>query len=153
MLPEDLDAVVDNELRAYEFPWTRGIFLDCLRAGHECRLLYSVSEASVRNDLPPTVLGHGILSLGAGEAHLLNVCVRRDQQGAGYGRLLVLHMLDRARERGAERVFLEVRPSNHVAGALYRSLGFQEIGVRRNYYPTHLGHEDARVLALDLPPQ
>ena len=140
MTPDDLDAVVANELRAYAFPWTRGVFHDCLKADHECWVAAQDGE----------VIGHGIVSLGAGEAHLLNVCIRREAQGRGFGRQLVRHMLKRARTMGATVLFLEVRPSNHVAGALYETLGFREIGVRRNYYPAQKGHEDARVLVLDL---
>ena len=140
---EDLDTVVENELHAYEFPWTRGIFRECLR-DHECRVVHRPGAE------PWELLGHGVLSCGAGEGHLLNVCVRRDEQGNGLGRALVVHMLDRAVARGAKRLFLEVRPSNMVARGLYESLGFVEIGVRRNYYPSHLGNEDANVLAMDL---
>lgn len=140
MLAMDLDQVLENEIRSYQFPWTRGNFSDCLGARHECRVLL----------LDEVVAGHGILAFGAGEGHLLNVCVRRDQQGHGHGRALVVHMLERARGRGADMVFLEVRPSNVVALNLYRSLGFNEIGVRRDYYPAQAGHEDAQVMALDL---
>lgn len=140
MVLADLDAVLENETRSYEFPWTRGIFADCLRTGHECWVLEDDRE----------VIGHGILSLVGGEAHLLNVCIRRDLQGHGHGRELVGHMLDTARLRGAEVVFLEVRPSNRAACALYESLGFNEIGRRKDYYPARNGHEDAKVLALQL---
>jgi len=140
MKHDDLDAVLANELHAYAFPWTRGVFRDCLKSDHECWVAELAGE----------IIGHGIVSLGAGEAHLLNVCIRRESQGEGFGRLLVRHMLARARRMGATVLFLEVRPSNHVAGALYETLGFREIGVRRNYYPALSGHEDARVLVLDL---
>ncbi len=140
MQEEDLEQVVANELRSYAFPWTRGIFVDCLKARHECWV------ACIDDDL----IGHAVLSLGAGEGHLLNLCVRRDQQGRGYGRQLALHVIDRAYSRGASALFLEVRPSNVVARTLYQSLGFNEIGLRKNYYPSHVGHEDAQVLALDL---
>jgi ribosomal-protein-alanine N-acetyltransferase len=140
MQEEDLDRVVENELRSYAFPWTRGIFAGCLKARHECWV------ALLDQDL----VGHAILSLGAGEAHLLNICVRRDTQGQGYGRALALHMMEQAHSRGASALFLEVRPTNVVAGSLYESLGFREIGLRKNYYPSHIGHEDARILALDL---
>jgi ribosomal-protein-alanine N-acetyltransferase len=136
----DLEKVLRNEVRSYQFPWTRGNFTDCLEARHDCRLLL----------LDADIAGHGILSLGPQEAHLLNVCVRRDQQGLGYGRALVLHLLERAKARGAGMIFLEVRPSNVVAVSLYQSLGFNEIGVRKDYYPTPAGHEDAQVMALDL---
>lgn len=137
---DDLDRVIENEVRSYQFPWTRGNFSDCLSARHECRVLLLDGE----------VAGHGILAAGAGEAHLLNVCVRRDRQGEGHGRTLVVHMLERARERGVEMVFLEVRPSNLVAVRLYHTLGFNDIGIRRGYYPATRGHEDAQVMALDL---
>ncbi len=140
MRASDLDQVLENEERSYQFPWTRGNFSDCLAARHECRVLLRRTE----------VIGHGVLALGPQEAHLLNVCVRRDEQGRGYGRALVSHMLERAKRRGAEMIFLEVRPSNLVAISLYRSLGFNEIGIRKNYYPAQAGHEDAQVMALDL---
>jgi [ribosomal protein S18]-alanine N-acetyltransferase len=136
----DLDQVLENEERAYQFPWSRANFNDCLAARHECWVAL----------LATRIIGHGILSVGAGEAHLLNACVRRDHQGGGYGRVLVTHMLDRARARGADMIFLEVRPSNQVAIELYRSLGFNEIGVRKDYYPATIGHEDAQVMALDI---
>ena len=95
-------------------------------------------------------VAHAVVSVGAGESHLLNLCVRRDVQGRGYGRVLAVHVMGRARTRGASAMFLEVRPSNLVAAGLYESLGFREIGIRKNYYPAQVGHEDARVLALDL---
>lgn len=140
MLEIDLERVVENEVRSYQFPWTLGNFRDCLVARHENRLLLADGE----------IVGHGILAAGAREAHLLNVCVRRDRQGEGLGRSLVAHMLARARIRHAGMVFLEVRPSNLIAMNLYRSMGFNEIGVRPNYYPAQKGHEDAQVMALDL---
>lgn len=136
----DLDQVVENELRAYSFPWTRGVFEDCLREGQDCRVAV----------LGDDIVGHGVVAFGAGEAHLLNVCIRRESQGTGLGRALVIHMLERSHLLGAGMLFLEVRPSNHVAGNLYQTLGFAEIGVRRDYYPSERGHEDARVLALNL---
>jgi ribosomal-protein-alanine N-acetyltransferase len=140
METEDLDAVLETEFLSYAFPWTRGVFLDCLKARHECWVGWGGDD----------VVAHAVLSVGAGESHLLNLCVRRDVQGRGYGRVLALHMMRRARQRGASAMFLEVRPSNLVAAELYESLGFREIGIRKNYYPAQVGHEDARVLALDL---
>lgn len=140
MVPEDLDQVFENEIRAYQFPWTRRNFEDCLAARNLCRIA----------TLGERVIGHGIVGFGAGEAHLLNVCIRRDHQGRGFGRQLVEHMLGGAQGCGAGMVFLEVRPSNLTAVTLYASLGFNEIGVRRNYYPSQAGHEDALIMALDL---
>lgn len=140
MTGDDLAAVVRNETRAYAFPWSPGVFADCLAAGHEC---WVVVEGGV-------IIGHGILSAAAGEAHLLNLCVARDRQGRGLGRRLGAWMLDRARARGAGVVFLEVRPSNRVACHLYDSMGFCEVGRRPDYYPDTRGREDATVMALEL---
>jgi len=136
----DLDQVVENEVRSYAFPWTRGVFSDCLRSDYECWVLACGQQ----------LIGHGILSVGADEAHLLNLCIRRDRQGEGHGRALALHMLERARARRAGLIVLEVRPTNRVALALYHSLGFRQIGRRPGYYPAEKGHEDAEVLALAL---
>ena len=141
----DLPALMRIENRAYEFPWTEGIFRDCLAAGYECWVL---EEAGM-------LLGYGVLSAAAGEAHILNVCVAVEFQGRGLGRMLVRRLLDLARWHRVQQVFLEVRPSNPVAIALYRSEGFNEIGRRTNYYPAHKGREDAIVMGLELltPPQ
>ena len=136
----DLDEVIQIENRAYAYPWSRGIFSDCLTAGHECRLIC----------VDATIVGHGILSAAAGEAHLLNVCIKRDLQGTGLGRQFVHHLVHRAGVLGAKMLFLEVRPNNKVALALYDSLGFVQIGVRKDYYPGEQGREDALVLALRL---
>ena len=140
MTADDLDDVMTNESLGYTYPWTRGVFLDCLKAGHDCRVLCMDGE----------ICGHAIMSSAAGEAHLLNVCVRSDRQGIGLGRLFVRYVLRRAQVLGAETMFLEVRPSNMAAVALYDSLGFVEVGRRREYYPGDLGREDALVLALKL---
>jgi [ribosomal protein S18]-alanine N-acetyltransferase len=142
MRREDLPAVSALENASYEFPWTLGIFADCLRAGHPCWVLC----------VDGVIAGYGVLSVGAGEAHVLNVCIGADWRGQGLGRHLMRRLLDIARWNGAERVFLEVRPSNPVAQTLYRSMGFQEIGRRPRYYPARDGREDAIVMALELRP-
>jgi ribosomal-protein-alanine N-acetyltransferase len=136
----DLEDVLSIESRAYAFPWSRGIFSDCLNAGHDCRVLCRDTE----------LVGHAVLSTAAGESHLLNVCINRDLQGSGYGRLFVRHLIMRAGLLGAGVMFLEVRPNNKVALALYESLGFAQVGRRPDYYPGELGREDALVLALDI---
>lgn len=140
MRESDLDAVMAIEVRAYPFPWTRGIFRDCLLAGYPAWLL-------VEHGLP---IGYGVISLAADEAHILNVCVAPERQGRGLGRQLLRALVQGARERRAERVFLEVRPSNPHAIALYHSEGFNEIGRRPRYYPAHDGREDAIVMAIEL---
>ena len=136
----DLSEVLRNERRGYTHPWSEGIFKDCLRNGHECWLL-------TYND---KTIGHGVLSVAAGESHLLNVCVHPECQGNGFGRKLVEHMVNRAKARQASSIFLEVRPSNMVACQLYEKLGFNEVGIRENYYPAFVGREDAIILAKEL---
>ncbi|WP_036143242.1 ribosomal protein S18-alanine N-acetyltransferase [Luteibacter sp. 9135] len=140
MRREDLDAVVAIEHASYPFPWTAGIFRDCLQAGHNCWVL-------VHDD---QVAGYGILSVAAGEAHVLNICIGDVWRGLGYGRRMMRRLIDLARWYGVERVFLEVRPSNPAARALYDSLGFHEIGRRPGYYPAEGGREEAIVMAFDM---
>ena len=138
----DVDAVSEIEKRAYPFPWTPGIFRDCLRAGHHCWVLEAGS----------TLLGYGVLSAAAGEAHILNICIAPEYQGRGHGRRLLRRLVDLARWHQANQVFLEVRPSNPRAIQLYRDEGFNEIGQRPNYYPAEKGREDAIVMAMELLP-
>lgn len=142
MREEDLDAVMQIELRAYPFPWSRGIFRDCLRAGY---------SAWVLEDGAADILGYGVLSVAADEAHILNVCTAPHAQGRGHGRRLLRALVQQARLSGALRLFLEVRPSNPHAITLYQAEGFSEIGRRPRYYPAHAGREDAIVMALELP--
>ena len=142
MREEDLAAVMAIEVRAYPFPWTLGILRDCLRAGHPAWVLLCEGE----------VVGYFLMSLAAGEGHVLNVCVAPEQQGQGHGRRLLRAILQLARGQGAERVFLEVRPSNTGAIALYFDMGFNEIGRRPRYYPASDGREDALVMAIELLP-
>lgn len=136
MIDSDLSTVHANEIASYEYPWSEGIFRDCLRVGYVCRVL----------ELAGRVIGHGIVSAGAGEAHLLNLCVHPDFRCRGIGRQLLLHLLEQARSLGAQAMFLEVRPSNPGAIRLYQSLGFDFVGMRRGYYQAANGREDACVL-------
>jgi len=136
----DVDAVMAVELRCYPFPWTAGIFRDCLYAGHECWMLEGRGG----------ILGYFVLSCAAGEGHLLNICVAPEHQGFGHGRRLLKQVFEVARWHRLQRVFLEVRPSNPHAIALYDSEGFNEIGRRPNYYPAVKGREDGIVMAIEL---
>lgn len=136
----DLDAVMAIERRAYPFPWTRGIFRDCLLAGYPALL-------ALEDDVPA---GYAVMSIAADEAHVLNLCTAPERQSRGLGRHLLRALLRTARDRGARRVFLEVRPSNPPAIALYQSEGFDGIGRRPRYYPAASGREDALVMAMEL---
>lgn len=96
-----------------------------------------------------TLVGHGVLTLAVGEAHILNLCVDPGQQGKGIGRALLATMLAHVREENAIRMFLEVRASNRAAIRLYKSQGFAAVGHRKGYYPSSDGREDAVVLCLN----
>jgi ribosomal-protein-alanine N-acetyltransferase len=140
MVLADLAAVLAVERAAYFSPWAESHFQDSLRQHHECWVLVA-GEA---------FLGHGILSAVAHEGELLNLCIAPQAHGQGLGAHLLSHLLDRARARECDEVFLEVRDSNGPARRLYRRAGFQEIGRRRGYYPGPEGAEDARVLRREL---
>ncbi len=136
----DVADVIAVERASYTFPWSEGVFRDCIRVGYLCRVVEVNGEVG----------GYGIMSYGAGEAHILNICIRADLRGLGLGRRLMHFLLDRARAARMQDVFLEVRPSNPAAIALYASLGFSQIGTRKAYYQAVGGREDAFVYKLVL---
>ncbi|KAF3976949.1 MAG: ribosomal protein S18-alanine N-acetyltransferase [Methylococcales symbiont of Iophon sp. n. MRB-2018] len=138
---QDLSAIDKIESKNYNFPWSEQIFKDCLKAAnYSC---WICEEMDV-------IVGYSIVSMAVGEAHIMNICVDPDVQKQGVGAKLLENMIDRARKK-AETIFLEVRPSNEAAISLYKKRGFNEIGVRKGYYPAVDGvREDAVMLALDL---
>ncbi len=140
MTEYDLPVVLDIEQRCYQFPWTEGIFHDCLR--------YDYSSWVIQ--IEPRVIGYGVMFLAVQECHILNICVDLPYQGQGIGRRLLAQLLAIARQRKADTAFLEVRPTNVQALSLYFSEGFSEIGTRRSYYPALFGREDAVILAKSL---
>ena len=137
---DDLGMVSDIERRSYEFPWSHGVFRDCLLAGYQCLAL-------IRED---RVAGYAVLSVAAGEAHILNLCTDPDFRSLGYGERLLDELLHRARSASVREIFLEVRPSNETALALYRKKGFHQIAARPAYYQANEGREDAAVLGKKL---
>lgn len=136
----DLPHVVAIEETIYSHPWSAGNFRDSMNAGYSCWIMEGAGR----------IIGYGVLMIGVGEAHLLNLSIERGMQGAGLGRQLLAHFLDIARAAELDQVLLEVRPSNDVARRLYVSEGFREIHVRRGYYPAAQGREDAILMALAL---
>lgn len=143
--PMQLDHVPQigtMDRRNYEFAWTDGIFRDCVKAGYICPLA----------KIDAQIIGYGVLQVGADEAHLLNLCIDQPWQRQGFARSLLEHLVEQSRSRGAHVVFLEVRPSNTRAVALYQQSGFNEIGLRKDYYDSSGGREDALVMARHLPP-
>lgn len=140
MTVRDLDAVVGVEQRAYSHPWSRGNFTDSLAAGYLAEVWW----------LGEAVLGYFIAMPGVDELHLLNITVAPEHQGQGHGRVMMAALRQHALQAEAASLWLEVRESNHRARALYRSLGFAEVGLRRGYYPAAVRREDAVVMSLVL---
>jgi ribosomal-protein-alanine N-acetyltransferase len=141
MRPSDLERVTGIEVRSYDFPWGRGIFSDCLMAGYLCVVL----------DDGEHIMGYAIVSTAAAEGHILNLCVDRELHRMGYGQQMLDYILDFAAERELARLFLEVRPSNAAAIALYEKAGFNNLGVRKAYYRASEGREDALVFVREFP--
>lgn len=143
MLPmnvHDLDEVLAIEYRVYPFPWSRGNFADSMTSGYSCWVCRVGGE----------LVGYLILMLAVDDAHLLNISVSEKRQGMGFGARLLRQAMISGRLGGATTLLLEVRPSNEKALELYRHFGFQQIGVRRGYYPAEKGREDALVLTHSL---
>ena len=140
MTADDLDAVVALEASLQDFPWSRGNFADSLAAGHEMRVLR----------LGGDVVGYSVVVSIVDEAHLLVIGVDRRHHRHGHGARLLRQVIATARAAGAARLLLEVRPANTQAIAFYQSFGFAQIGVRRGYYPSVAGREDALVFKMEL---
>jgi ribosomal-protein-alanine N-acetyltransferase len=140
MSESDVSDVIAVERASYQFPWSEGIFRDCLRVGYVCRVV----------TLADAIIGYGVMSVGAGEAHILNLCIGEVYRCRGVGRKLLTYLIERGAAAGMSEAFLEVRPSNTAAIRLYLSRGFEQVAMRRGYYQAAGGREDAAVLKLSL---
>jgi ribosomal-protein-alanine N-acetyltransferase len=141
MLNADIDTVMQIETSVYTHPWTERIFKDCIRVGYECWLAM----------LDETIIGHAVISVAAGESHILNISVAKKFQGHGIGKQFIEFLVNIASNKQASMVLLEVRPSNIAAINCYLATGFNEIGCRKNYYPADdNGREDALLFARDI---
>ena len=134
---DDIDTVMQVETRVYTHPWTERIFKDCIRVGYECWLAM----------LDESIVGHAVISIAAGECHILNLSVANEFQGHGIGKQFIEFLVNIARNKKANTIMLEVRPSNIAAINCYLATGFNEIGCRRDYYPADNGREDALLFA------
>jgi len=136
----DIDKIWQIEKQANRFPWSKGNFEDCLKSGYKT-FLYSVAHE---------LIGYSVVQSVLDEVHLLNICVKPAFQGKGYGRLVLNHVTEIALEQAAAIIVLEVRASNFRAQQLYLSVGFNEMSVRRGYYPAEQGREDGVLMGLEL---
>lgn len=140
MSEDDLEVIIAIEESVYPFPWTHGIFDDCLKIGYLCQVL----------ELNGKIVAYAVMSVAVGEAHLLTIVVPENEQSKGYGKRMLNEMIQHAVKDNASTMYLEVRISNKTAIKLYHQRGFNELGIRNNYYPAENGREDALILALDL---
>lgn len=134
----DFPSILKIERASYKFPWSEKIFLDCVAAGYHCRALLDEGD----------VAGYCIVAYAAEEVHILNICVGPEFRRKGCARRLIENEILKGAESGAKEIYLEVRVSNVGAIYLYKGLGFKNVGVRKDYYPTESGREDAYVFRL-----
>lgn len=139
----DLDKIMQIEPTIYSHPWTRGNFSDSLNSGYNAWVL----EDRIQQD-KSEIIGYALMMLVMDEAHLLNLSIAKHRQKQGLGRYLLEHMITIAKRHKSANMFLEVRTSNISAIALYENIGFNEMAIRRGYYPAHNGREDAVLMGL-----
>jgi ribosomal-protein-alanine N-acetyltransferase len=140
LVARDIGRAIEIEEAAYAFPWTRGIFEDCLRVGYDCRGI----------QVGALLVAYSVLTQMAGESHLLNLCVDPQWQRRRLGSILLEHCIKTAVDGNCESMFLEVRPSNRAGIGLYRKRGFQVVGERPDYYRAKRGREKAFIMFIDL---
>jgi [ribosomal protein S18]-alanine N-acetyltransferase len=136
----DIDAIASIERDVYVFPWSAGNFRDSLLSGYQCWGCWSDDE----------LIGYAIILVSLDEAHLLNFAVSRGWQNQGVGTRFLTFLINESKRMCCEMLYLEVRPSNVIGRRLYERFGFQQLGLRRNYYPAAAGREDALFLGLNI---
>ncbi|MFT5658570.1 MAG: ribosomal-protein-alanine N-acetyltransferase [Gammaproteobacteria bacterium] len=142
MTLDDVTHVLQVENEVYPYPWSERIIQDCIRVGYDCWL-------ALENE---SIVAHAIVSVAAGESHLLNLSVSKQHQSKGIGKEFIDYLIDIVRDKQATIMMLEVRPSNRQAINCYNASGFNEIGCRKDYYPTANGKEDALLFAREIYP-
>ncbi len=140
MSEDDLEEIMVIERATYPFPWTFGIFHDCMHVGYSC-WVYEADDG---------IEAYAVMSIGAEEAHILTLVVRESSRNQGLGRIMLQFLKNTAKQYKADTLLLEVRPSNHIAIKLYSSFGFNDLAIRPNYYPAESGREDALIMAMNI---
>jgi [ribosomal protein S18]-alanine N-acetyltransferase len=137
---DDIAAVALIERDVYVFPWSAGNFRDSLLSGYQCWGCWADGK----------LIGYAIILVSLDEAHLLNFAVSRGWQSQGVGMRFLTFVINESKRMNCEMLYLEVRPSNVIGRRLYERFGFQQLGLRRNYYPATSGREDALFLGLNI---
>ncbi len=138
--PSDLAAAYAIEQRSHAFPWSEKTFVS--NQGDR--------YFNLRLDVDGEMAAFAVTQVVLDEATLFNIAVDPAYQRKGLGRQLLEHLISELEKKDVFTLWLEVRASNIAAIALYESLGFNEATIRRNYYPTKEGREDAIIMALPL---
>ena len=141
--PANVDELMVIEEACHSHPWSKKTFQSCIGSRY---------FGNYAQDVTNQTIGFYIGDYIAGEVTLMDICVIPEQQGKGYGKILLQHFLQQAKQQNAEKVFLEVRAKNITAQMLYMNHGFIETGRRTGYYPSNkgFGYEDAIVMSLIL---
>ena len=137
----DLDTVAEIENQTQEVPWSKQMFADCLKLGY---------QGYVLRETDGNLVCFTFFSFAADECHLLNIATQIDYQRHGYAKALLDYCLAHYRDKGIKACYLEVRESNLVAQQLYERFGFQRVGLRKAYYVSLAGREDAWVMCKEL---
>lgn len=141
MVESDISEVASIEQHANAFPWSRKHFESSLKAGHHAWVLCNDQNQ---------IIGFTIVQQILDETHLLNICVKPTVQGRGYGQEILNHVIEFSNSISSTIILLEVRRTNFRAQQLYLNSGFNEMAVRKDYYPSENGFEDAILMAMDL---
>jgi ribosomal-protein-alanine N-acetyltransferase len=141
MLQQDIADVLAIEKSATAFPWTQKNFEDSLKAGHHAWVFFNNTSE---------IIAYAFVQKVTDETHLLNICVKPSAQGQGFGREVLNYVIDFAKSVSSVLIVLEVRRSNQRAQKLYLQAGFNEMSIRKDYYPAAIGREDAILMGLDL---
>lgn len=155
-----LPLIAEVDKTAYAHPWNLRHFQDSLAGGHLLQMLVGtpVATSSQTTSAPaPTLpdgrwlLGYFVAMKGVDEAHLLNITTVPRHQRQGWAQVMLQALALWCQQEHCPTLWLEVRDSNAPARALYRKLGFEEVGRRRDYYPAgHGRREDAIVMKQDV---
>ena len=140
MQSTDIDSVYAIESTAHRAPWGPDVFRDCVLVGYDCRVLEIIEPSGVE------MVAYVVNRYYDNICHVLNLCVAPDHQQKGYGRFLLQQVIDYPAQSAIDSVLLEVRPSNIIALALYQTMGFQQVGIKPDYYKDEAGLEDGFVL-------
>lgn len=135
----DLDSMVAIEALGIEDPWTRKQLAESIQ-NHRIRIAENETG----------IVGFLIYSTVLDESELLQVIVLPQYRRQGIGKSLMLDFFQELQTQRIKTCFLEVRKSNEKAQSLYLKLGFEPVGVRRNYYKTSTGKEDAVIMSKEL---